>query len=239
MENPKRHKRSGSSSAPKQGYTLNYARKKAFLPKIHGKFQVGKARLEKKNIDVDLNATVATLPSLVTATPVLLNTYSTGTTPNSTIGRRVTNLSLLVRMTVNNALSTSSACTCRVLVVYDRQPSGAAPSVAQILGNTLYGLASVLNLGFSDRFSVLMDEKFSMGASFQSTASGFNSAPPNYQVDRYVKCKLPTESSSNFGGTIATIAEGAIYMLAFSDIAAASSPPSIVAGVSRIRFIDN
>lgn len=238
MENPKRHKRSGSSSAPKQGYTLNYARKKAFLPKIHGKFQVGKARLEKKNIDTDLAAGLTNCPSLATATPLLLNTYSTGTTPNSTIGRRVTNLSVHIKANIVQSTAPSAATVVRLLVVYDRQPSGSAPSIAQIFGNTLYGVSSVMNLGFSDRFSVLMDEKQTLAGIQQSTASGLYNVY-NIFVDRYVKCKLPTESSSNFGGTIATIAEGAIYLVAFSDIAAANNPPLLASGVARIRFIDN
>lgn len=232
MENPKRHKRSGSSGL-KSGYGPSYQKKKVYLPKIHGKFQVGQPKVERKNIDVDLNATVATLPSLVTATPVLLNTYAAGTGPTGTIGRKATNLSVHVRMTITAGGGTTFS-GIRVLVVYDRQPNGAALSAATLLGATTYGSASLLNLAYSDRFSVILDEYRTLYPG--STAT---SADSQIQViNRYCKCKLPSEAVSSFSGGIGQIASGAIWMLAWSDVAAASNPPSVLVGASRIRFID-
>lgn len=243
MEGAKRHKRSGSTAAKPSSFP-SFPRKKSNLAQVHGKFQVGKAKVEKKNIDADLNSIISTLPSLATATPVLLNRYSAGTGPTETLGRRVTNLSLLVRMnvTASVAINTQMAPTVvRVLVVYDRQPSNAAPSVANILGGTTYGVSSPLNLAFSDRFSVIMDEKQPLGGLFATgtATNAFGEVPKPVLIDRYVKLKLPTVSSSSFGGTVATIAEGGIYMLAFSDIAAANNPPTVTSGVSRIRFVDD
>lgn len=241
MEANKRHKRSGSTGH-KPGYSLPYLKKRHNMPKIHGKFQVGRAKPERKNIDVDLAAALSTMPSLATATVQLLNAYTAGTSPNNTLGRRVTNLSLLIRMNIKvvGGTTPSEPTTVRALVIYDRQPSGATPSIATIFGSSLYGVSSPLNLAYSDRFSVLMDEKRELGGVgvTGTLTNTLTELPPAVCIDRYVKCKLPSEATGSFTGAIAGLAEGAIFIVAFSDIAAASNPPVIVSGVSRIRFMD-
>lgn len=250
MESPrgtKRHKRSGSVQAAAVSHSVGAQRsmKRSMGPRSFGKFQAGKVKAEKKNFDTDIVAAgLSSIPSLATATVYCLNLINVGTGATSAIGRRLIMKSLLLRMSVREAQNTTVSTTVaptavRVLVLYDRQPSGALPSVANILGTTTYGTASPLNLGFSDRFTVLLDEKFNIGGSYQTTSLSSLNYHPGYFLDRYVKVGLPCEAVTTFSGTIAGIATGSILLLAWSDLAAASSPPLVDASMSRIRFIDN
>lgn len=245
MDGP-RHKRPRSTSgppAPSPAVTRSWVKKRS-KPSLHGKFQApGKPKIEKKNFDLATGSLPTTLPSPATATGVLLNAYNVGTTANGAIGRRVLNRSLLLRMSIKIADATNSPSTaCRVAVVYDREANGAAPAITDVWGTgAAQGTTCAANLDNADRFSILLDEKFTL----QGIAT--NGAPVNYvqlqsmpyYLDRYVKVSLESVAKSNaFNGGISGIATGSIYLFAWSDIAAASNPPQVVAALSRVRFSD-
>lgn len=249
MEPNKRHKRSGSTSKAAVSHSAAAPRftKRYTVPRPFGKFQSQKGRVEKKNLDTDIVAAgLSTLPSLATATVYCLNLFNAGNTATTVTGRHCVMRSLLLRMsirepgntTVNNTVPPTAV---RVLVVYDRQPSGALGTVAQILGSTTFGTASPINLAFSDRFSVLVDEKLTVGGSYQTTSLSSLNYHPGQYVDRYVKVGLPCEAGNTgaFSGTIAGLATGAILLLAWSDVAAANNPPVVDAAMSRVRYVDN
>lgn len=242
----KKHKRSGSVVVPHSAPAGSVKRKN--YPPAHGKFQVRvKMPKERKNLDLVNSLTSLTTPTL--ATPLLLNSYTGGSNANQALGRRVINKSILIRATVCSdgtglaANGVAYAVTCRFLVVYDRQPSAAAPTVATILQDLTAIGSSVMNLQNADRFSVLMDEKFPLGGITTGATAGVPicyADPSCHVVDRYVKVGLPTVANGPaFTGAVAGISEGAIWLLAFNDIAAgAGIGPKIVSMSTRVRFID-
>lgn len=247
MSHPaKKHKRSPSvTGSPAPSHAPMRSMKKYMGPRSYGKFQK-RAKNEKKNFDTDIVAAgMSTIPSLATAATYCLNLFTAGTSANNVLGRQAVMRSLLLRMSIRTGggINSSAAPTSiRVLVVYDRQPSGAtAATSAVILGSTTFGTASPLNLGTSDRFTVLADEKFSLGgvASLGANTTTVTELPVAHYVDRYVKIGLPSEANTNFTGGIGGIQTGAVLILAWSDIAAANNPPVVDCAMSRIRFTDN
>lgn len=248
MQPVKRHKRSGSTAAAVVSPSAVVPRftKRYTAPRSYGKFQKVSNKPEKKNLDTDIVAAGLTqLGSLATATTYCLNLFNTGTNANQAQGRHVAMKSLMLRMSIQpvppNAAGSALPTIVRVLVVYDRQPSGSLASSAAILGTTTYGTASPLNLGNSDRFSVLIDEKIPISgqAIVGAPAAYVTQLGPGYFLDRYVKVRLPTEASgSSFTGVIGGIATGSLVLLVWSDIAAAAEPPRLAAGMSRVRFTD-
>lgn len=247
MSHPaKKHKRSPSvTGSPAASHAPMRSMKKYMGPRSYGKFQK-RSKNEKKNFDTDIVAAgMSTIPSLATAATYCLNLFTAGTSANNVLGRQAVMRSLLLRMSIRQAGNVSTGATAtsvRVLVLYDRQPSGAAAATsATILGATTYGTASPLNLGTSDRFSVLLDEKLTLGGiGVQGTVTNqcVELPAPQY-VDRYVKIGLPSEANTNFTGGIGGIQTGAVLILAWSDIAAANNPPVVDCAMSRIRFTDN
>lgn len=251
MDTPraKKHKRSGSVTvvAASPSVVAPRSMKRSMGPRAYGKFQASKKHSEKKNLDTDIAAAgLSTVPSLATATVYCLNLLNTGSSGITTVGRRVIMKSLLLRASIRmgtslNAPAATASTSVRVMVVYDRQPNGSLATIAQLLGATTYGTASPLSLANSDRFTILLDEKFGIPGCCVVTA-GTNVAvdePAPYFLDRYVKVGLPCEANgSAFTGAISGIATGGVFLLAWSDIAAANSPPVVDCAMSRIRYID-
>lgn len=243
----KKHKRSGSVIVPSGSGVVVKPRKKKTKASSHGKFQVKlKAPKERKNIDQVNALTFFEVPA--TAVVTLLNTYTAGTGPNNAVGRRVVNKSVHVRMTVSSDGTGLAAnggiygTTCRVLVVYDRQPTGAVPNTTNILQDTTALGSALMNLGNSDRYSILMDEKFVLGPVYCAATAGTPnviSEPGVYNVDRYVKVGLQSVANGSFTGAIGGILEGAIWLVAMSDQGGAGIRPKIVSMATRIRFTDD
>lgn len=245
MEQPKKHKRSGSYVSPAASQPLPRRKKSLSGSRTYGKYSGGKPKKEKKNIDVNIvTAAVTTLPALSTPpTRLLLNTYTAGTGATNSLGRRVLNKSLLLRMVIAqplvNGVINVGPTGCRVIVVYDREANGAAPATADMFTDLTAGSCAANNLDNSERFLTLVDEKFTLGQMCITAApASAASAPTTYMVDRYVKIKLDSIAKSTFNGTVANISTGSIYLIAFSDVAAGSNPPQIVSGYARIRFED-
>lgn len=244
----KKHKRSGSVIVHSASAAGPSHRRRPMV-QAHGKFQVKVKRAkERKNFDLSNPLTFFDVPASAVVT--LLNAYTAGTTANNTLGRRVVNKSVHVRLTAcwdttgAAANAVFYATTCRVLVIYDRQNSTGTPGIAQILQDTAQLGSAVMNLQYSDRFSIIMDEKFVLGPAANGATAGVVNVlgdAASYTVDRYVKVGLPTVAAgASFTGGVAGIAEGAIFLVAFCDQAhAASSGVKIVSMATRIRFVDD
>lgn len=243
MENPKRHKRSGSTAKGDASHSAGAPRftKRYMVPRPFGKYQGYKPRNEKKNLDTDIVAAgLTSVPSLASASIQLLNPFNNGSTATTVVGRHCIMKSLLLRMNIIPVFTLSSSpTTVRIVVFYDRQPSGAIPGVAGLFAQ--FGTASFNNLANSDRFSVLLDEKIPIGGMY-ITGTPTNvqqNIPKGLYVDRYVKIGLPCEASgAQFTGAIGGIATGALLLCCFSDIAAANNPPTVVSAASRVRYLD-
>lgn len=183
------------------------------------------ARAELKNIDVNpigfpaFGATSGTL--------TLLNGCVQGAGASNRISRRVTLRSVQLRGRIQMAATTTGASPIRLIVFYDRQSNGAAPSATDLLtGNSI---SDFTNLSNNRRFLIVADEI----RSCIGTAG-----PQSVYFNFYRKLNLVTEFNTGNAGTVADIATGSLYVLAYA------SPGIGVASLncdvqSRVRFTDN
>lgn len=167
----------------------------------------------------------------------LLNGVATGTDITNRVGRKLNIKSLKIGVNVFNQANVSSnlsiGVSCKVSIIYDSQPNGAAPAYTAIY-NVAHPL-SPLNLNNRDRFKVLWTKNFVVGSYTTSAGSLLaTGSPTNSTKTGYKKCNLPVI----FGGTGATIADiqtGAIYICAVADVSLGAAFDYN----SRIRFVDN
>lgn len=155
---------------------------------------------------------------------ILLNGIQTGAAFYNRVGSRVEMRNLHIRGQVTNA-ATSTSCMLRLLIVYDRQPTGALPVISDILqsrdqvGTATTGGISEINLDNRDRFAILRDMQY-YAPSCTNTAGVLTNGPQfpgqdnqQWDVNEFIKLKsLGTHyKSSTNPSVIADIATGALY----------------------------
>lgn len=159
---------------------------------------------------------------------ILLNGVQTGTGFFNRVGSRIELKSLRVRGFLYYAL-TSIQDQVRMIIVYDRQPTGALPTVANLLqardqaGAATNAGSNEINLDNRDRFSIIRD--FTQTMPSCSVAAGVLTNGPAWshnqvaEVDMYIKLKgLVTHYNSTANPcTIANIATGALYCFFVGD----------------------
>ena len=135
-----------------------------------------------------------------------------------------------------------------MLVVWDKQPSGAAiPSFDSIFGITAQDgtescpdITCPLRYDNMDRYRVLRDKVFDLNVGVVS-ATGTTSASQQYcNFDEYVSLKNleSVYSGQSSPMTIADISTGALYVIFRAYYNTASSSQAAVDGVARLRYTD-
>lgn len=164
-------------------------------------------------------------PGAVFAGITELNCIQQGATVANRIGNKVVVKSIHLKITVFNSVLANLA-GCRVAVIYDKQPNGAFPAIADILleqpggAPTYYG---GLNIANKSRFMVLRDQFFNFDAA-QSQI---------HTINWYMKGRFEVEYGAN-AGNIGDFRTGAIYLVAFYT----SSVVVFSQGACRIRYYD-
>lgn len=119
----------------------------------------------------------------------------------------------------------------RVMLVYDRQPNGAYPGIADILGVNDTGSVTMnagINMANRSRFTMLRDQMFDFDAASQIGKT----------CNWYVKLKgLETEYKAGTAD-IAAISTGSLLFLFWYDGEGAVVQPDIVDFESRVRYYD-
>jgi len=176
----------------------------------------------------------------------LLNGIQTGTGFFNRIGSRIEMKSLRIRGFIYYAL-TSIQDAVRIIVVYDRQPTGALPTIANLLqgrdqvGTTQTAGSSEINLDNRDRFTIVRDHRITIPSC--TVAAGVLTNGPSWshnqtaEVDLFIKLKgLVTHYNSTANPcTIANIATGALYVYHVGDTQSATVGFN---GNFRLRFDD-
>jgi len=189
--------------------------------------------IEKKVADVlQTNRPADTTGSIsLLAIPVL------GSDMNQRIGRKIHMRSLYIRGTLQResyAAGNHPACLCRLIVVYDKQPNGAAPIMTDIL-NAADSVAH-LNLNNRDRFQIIKDKQWSLDAwSLNETVGQFMglSGRCAYPVKIYKKLNLETIYNAS-AGSIADITSGALWLVTIGNTADGGN----FSLTSRVRYDD-
>lgn len=181
------------------------------------------AKAEVKNIDtVPATGTFAT----ATGTLTFLNGTTQGAAATNRLGRQFKMVSLLVRGTIQMAPTTTGSSGFRLIVFYDKQVNGAAPTAAQLLATD--SIDGLMNLDNSRRFKILCDEQRDCIGTAGPQALSFNI---------YRKMNLQTECNTGSTGNVGDIQTGSVYALTYSNantgVAAATSNLR-----ARIRFVD-
>ena len=172
------------------------ARRSALIPGPN-LAQRGLALSEGELKAVDTNVTQA---ADTTGGVVLLSGIARGDDINQRAGREVTLRSIECRFLCKATAGTGIDQQQRLLIVYDRQSNGAAPTVAGFLSPS--NVQSPRNLENRRRFKVLYDRYY------QLSASGESGSEKVFKF--YRRLRHPVVFNSGNAGTIADITSGAI-----------------------------
>jgi len=197
---------------------------------------------EVKSFDVAVTAS-AGLPGIASVTAAEPSTAFVGLTElncirqGSTFYNRIGSKLQIQSVRVSFDLTTTSAAsafayTARYILIYDRQPNGAFPAIADILGINDSGVSAAqpyasINIANRSRFSVIRDKVVEF-----DTAKNIIS-----HVDEFCPFKCDVEYKAN-AGNIGDISTGAIYLLCFNGGGLGSPTPIISNIISRIRYLD-
>lgn len=178
----------------------------------------------------------------------LLNGIQTGAAFFNRIGSRIEMRNLHIRGQVVLA-ATATVSMLRLLIVYDRQPTGALPVVSDLLqsrdqtGTATTSGSSEINLDNRDRFTIIRDmQLYAPPATF--TAGVLTNGPQfpgnddqQWDINEFIKLRGLTthyKSSSN-PTTIADISTGALYAYF---VANGSDNTWQFSGGFRLRYAD-
>jgi len=216
---------------------------------------------EIKSLDV-INSTTTTTnsaaawPLNATAKVNCINLITIGSSQWNRIGRKVSLKSFRIRGFLNptgnnSAGSSGGPIYSRMILLYDKQPNGALPVLADILldqvslaadsSSTL--VTSGINMNNRDRFEILMDQQFVVPPCNTSTGAvvlgGLTATADLMHFDRFINLKgrethYKADSSPAVIGDVAT---GSLVMITFGNCTAATEPYQLLASI-RLRYSD-
>jgi len=159
-----------------------------------------------------------------------LNCVQQGATAYNRIGTKIQMKSIHFNCLLSMAGSAPTSNSCRLMLVYDRQPNGAFPALSAILSDNISSAPNFtcgVNMANRSRFVILRDQYFAFNV------NGTTIQP----VSMFVKTKLETQFSSN-AGNIGDINSGALFLVAFSITSSAVCNVQAYHAHSRIRYFD-
>jgi len=177
-----------------------------------------------------VDVAVASYALDTTGSVTLLNTVAQGAGVTQRVGKKVCLKSLQCRgFVVNN--STATYNDCAVLIIYDKRPTGALPTVSDILVSA--NATAMNNDANSGRFEVLKRVDFELlGNSTQITEAYAKSA------DFYLDLKMrPEIFKAAATGAIGDIEQGAVYLVTVG-VSSAGTTAAVATLSFRTRFVD-
>lgn len=222
-------------------FRIAYPRASVFMGRRFRGFQRGFQRVAGKELKYIDQMNLATKVFDTTGTITMINGCAAGTDNTNRIGRKITLKSYEVRGTITpvDTLVTGANCVqtshCRLMIVYDRQPTGSLPSISDILNSA--NSNDMVNMQNGHRFLILTNFECSVGPQVADTTAtqavmhGSTGVP----VRIYRRLNLP-EQFDGTGSTISDIVNGAMYCVTVGDQAAGTGATSVLS--ARIRFTD-
>lgn len=193
-------------------------------------FQAVSNKPESKFLDVTTSFPL-TGAQTIFDTPILINGCAQGTDATQHIGRQIKMTSLYWMWQGQVAVTTTGAGCARLVIVYDKEAEGAAPTAAAGAQTDVFTIDSIIaqnNLNNRDRFITLVDEIVEC----LGTAG-----PQAFMRKGYRKIQLPVVFNASAAATIAAINTGSVYAFCVQSggLVTAASPTFLQ---SRIRFED-
>lgn len=196
----------------------------------------GKSTPEWKNIDFGTTIAIPAGPDWGGGVGIHLNPIIRGVGNDGRIGRKVSMKKLVFRWSRNSpglltvgANNYSAPVPFRILLIYDRSPSGAVPPITDVL--TSNNFEANLNLTNSDRFLVLSDQ-------YPCETQGHNQHYMGGKIHVNFKTGLLAQFFDTPGGAIADMSAGAIYLY-YGCSGATTAGSEALQFNSRIRYTDN
>lgn len=196
--------------------------------------------IEKKVFDTQMYADISntgTFYSLCLPVP--------GAAMNQRIGRKLTIKSVQFKGIIQLELSsspsgsvTAEANHLRMILLYDKQPNGAAPALADVLtgGQTVNDLFNIDN---RDRFSIIKDKVWSFDPMiFDNTNFSHAWNRTTAYCKMYKKLNLETVFNAGTAGTVADINSGNLVVLWLCNTVAGTDKNVDIYVNSRVRYID-
>lgn len=244
----------------KGSYTIvGYDRAKGGMqPAARGKLLAAMKRAaggEKKGVDTSLSLTPVIATTNTNASSFVLNLVQQGAGSWNRVGRKINLLSVRLRgtatFTIGPTVTTGNLLsnTMRMVVVWDKQPSGAAiPTFDAVFGKTAQdGTESCTFLDpvrydNMDRFAILRDVVCAKSATAVLTTGTSNQLDMNFDFDEFVKLggREVVFSGQSAPMTIADISTGALYVYFRTEFNTASTNfVGIDAhSMARLRYTD-
>lgn len=208
---------------------------------------------ELKGVDTLLTQTPILDTTNTNTGIVVVNLVVPGNGSYNRVGRKIRMRSLRLvgnidaQCTYQAISTTMSGGTARMVVVYDKQPSGVLPTFDTIFGLTqpdgTESSTYLANIRYdnTERFTVLRDVVINCNPEGM-VATGGVIISPQYKFDEYIRLNLDTVySGQSSPQTIADISSGALYVCFRVDqnasgVFTATVPSSSFA---RLRYVDN
>jgi len=198
------------------------------------------ARVEKKVVDIN----EATYAVENTGTQLaLLNGCVAGSQNFNRIGRKICLKSLQIRGYFLATDFSTAQTFARMIVVYDKQSNGSAPTFANIIqsqniaGTTSSLATDMVNLDNRDRFEIIRDKQVALAALQNTATQAFSGAPTILYVEDYIKLgNRETVYNAGTAGTVGDITSGALYV--FFIASQANAAGVTYTGTFRLRFTD-
>lgn len=134
---------------------------------------------------------------------------------------------------------------CRLMIIYDKQPNGNLPTLANLLtdysaaGAVVANPFGMINLPYRDRFEVIHDRYFSLQTANTTTGTvGTEGDNTTWNgISGYVKLRRRVTCYQTTSYQIGDISTGSLFMFTASNIASGSEPWAMY-GITRLRYYD-
>lgn len=210
---------------------------------------------ELKGVDTELALTPVIATTNTNASSFVLNLVAPGTGSYNRVGRKIFNRNVRIfghlEYTYSGVATTENlnGSTLRMVLVWDKQPSGVTPTFDTIFGSTTQDatestdIFDPLKYDNMQRFRILKDVHITALINSQNTTGGTEDyIINNYYVDEFVdlKNRETTYSGQSSPCTIADISTGALFLFFRADQATANINAWTVASTckSRLRYTD-
>ncbi|AIF34794.1 putative capsid protein [Sewage-associated circular DNA molecule-3] len=230
-------KRAYSTSGPSATFKRikgSFARQAVASSRMSGRFNArnsARSRATGETGFVDIAS--ANYAVDTTGTVTLLNTVPQGASVNQRVGKKIMLKSLQARGLMQNG-SAATANDVAFLIVYDKRPTGALPSVTDILA--ISSAQSMNNDANSGRF-VIMKRVDTYLIGNLTAATNYTEVAVR-DCDFFLPLKgMPTVYKAATTGAIADIEEGALYLVTIGGTAAGTGAASLSITM-RLRFVD-
>lgn len=168
-----------------------------------------------------------------TGSVTLLNTIAQGAGVTQRVGKKVVLKGMQFRGLMQNA-SAATANDVAFMIVYDKRPTGALPTVTDILVSV--SPQAMNNDANAGRFSILKRHDDILIGNLTAAANYTEVAVRSCDYWLDLKSK-PTTFKAAGTGAIGDIEEGALYLVTVGGSAAGTSAASLT-GQFRVRFLD-